>query len=385
MPIIDPEDLGGGYYTDPRFSNGPDPNPRTPGQQPPETGPGYGKQSSDQRAMGMLTPQQRQQYESLLAQVQSAAGGYYNPRLGVAIARGLQNGMSPELIMQQVNSYIGAENGGAPGYEGGYNAFATSHDGGQNLLNRMALGYWGNRRDAYGGPITQPGTYGNGEPGGGVPYDGPHTYDPTGGTRPGRGGPPPTGGGETRGGGLGEPTGGGSGGAYDYNPTGGGGRGDRGGDGGPPVIDPPGRTPDPKPGQGGGAPRGDRMTYQPPNYGAGYGQQAQAQQQQPTTVTVRYQYGGGAQPSNGAPQQPYQPPQQVQNGTDRSNIQQAPQQPPYGAGYAQQPSMRRTQPTAPDTQPRYVAPMAQSAQNRQGPAGYGQGAYGKQSLWGSRP
>jgi len=378
MPIIDPEYLGGGYYTDPRYAlNGPDPNPRVPGQQPPETG-GPMKQSSDQRAAGMLTPQQQAVYESLLAQVQSASGGYFNPRIGVALARGLQNGMSPELIMQQVGQYLDAEGGGASGYDRGYNAFAVNHDGGQNLLNRLALGYWGNRRDAYGGPITQPGTYGNGEPGGGVPYDGPHTYDPTGGTRPGRGGPAPTGDGGTRGGGYGAPTGTGSGGSYGYDPTGGG-RGDRGSGGstgsGPLIEDrqPIGGYGNPSAAalRGGG---GGRFQQAPQGYAGAYGQQ-QAQAQ-PRTVTVRYDYGGGTQSQGGAQQrqQPSaQPPQQTQ-------------QPQMGY----RPPMHQTAPTGGmgQQQPRYISPQAQRAQNTQGPQGmsqgpqgYAQGYQGAQNGW----
>ena len=353
MPIIDPEDLGGGYYLG-------DQNPRTPGQQPPETGGGNGpqgygpKQSADQRIASGLTPEQQRMLESLQAQFQAAAGGYYNPRIGVALARGLQNGRSPEAIMQLVNQYI-AENGGdGQGYDRGYTAFAQSHDGGQSLLNQLALESWG----------------------GANPYAYDPRFQPTGGTRPPRPGPPPTGDGGTRTGGYGEPPpGGGPGsGGYGIDPTGGT-RGDRGGTGLP--IDPPGRTPDPKPGQGGGGggPRGERMMASPQGgYATAYQAQPQAQaQQQPRTVTIRYDYGGGTQSAGAAKPQAYgaQAQRQTQQntqptayGTDRSNV--------------MQPSMRRTQPTSAPTQPRYVAPMAQNAQNKQGPQGYGQGYYGQQ-------
>lgn len=353
-PITGYEDLGD-FYENPWQPR----DPRTPGQQPPETGgnepQGYGpKQSADQRIASGLTPEQQRMLESLRAQFQTAAGGYYNPRIGVALARGLQNGRSPEAIMQLVNQYI-AENGGdGQGYDRGYTAFAQSHDGGQSLLNQLALESWG----------------------GANPYAYDPRFQPTGGTRPPRPGPPPTGDGGTRTGGYGEPPpGGGPGsGGYGIDPTGGT-RGDRGGTGLP--IDPPGRTPDPKPGQGGGGggPRGERMMASPQGgYATAYQAQPQAQaQQQPRTVTIRYDYGGGTQSAGAAKPQAYgaqaqrQPQQNTQPtayGTDRSNV--------------MQPSMRRTQPTSAPTQPRYVAPMAQNAQNKQGPQGYGQGYYGQQ-------
>lgn len=356
----DPNIDGMPYTTDDGIDgNGPPPPPQ-----------GYGtKQSADQRIASGLTPEQQRMLQSLQAQFQTAAGGYYNPRIGVALARGLRSGMSPELIMQQVNEYLTAEGGGATGYDRGYNAFAQNHDGGQNLLNRLALGSWGGRE--------------NYTPGGGPgEYPGPDPrWTPTGDTRPTRDGPQPGGDGSTRGGGLGEPGGGGGSGSggYGYGGTGGT-RGDRN-----PIpeggLDNPGRVPDPKPGQvptggGGGGPRGERMTVQPQGgYASAYQAQPQAQaQQQPRTVTVRYDYGGGTQSAGAAkpqaygaqaqPQRQQQTPQPTAYGTDRSNM-------------GIQPSMQRTQSTAP-TQPRYTAPMAQQAQNRQGPQGYAQGYNGAQ-------
>ncbi|MBK8138444.1 MAG: hypothetical protein IPK52_21970 [Chloroflexi bacterium] len=348
----DPNIDGMPYTTDDGIDgNGPPPPPQ-----------GYGtKQSADQRIASGLTPEQQRMLESLQAQFQTAAGGYYNPRIGVALARGLQNGRSPEAIMQLVNQYISENGGGGQGYDRGYTAFAQSHDGGQSLLNQLALESWG----------------------GANPYAYDPRFEPTGGTRPPRPGDPPTGGGGTRTGGLGENGGGGPGGGdfgpggntggYGFDPPGGP-RGDRGGTGLP--VDNPGRVPDPKPGQGGGNPRGERMTVQPQGgYASAYQAQPQAQQQ-PSTITVRYQYGGGggAQAAQGAkpqaygaqaqPQRQQQAPQPTAYGTDRSNM-------------GIQPSMQRTQSTAP-TQPRYTAPMAQQAQNRQGPQGYAQGYNGAQ-------
>lgn len=362
-PITGYEDLGD-YYENPWQPR----DPRPPGQQPPETGGGNGpplllqgygtKQSADQRIASGLTPEQQRMLESLQAQFQTAAGGYYNPRIGVALARGLQNGRSPEAIMQLVNQYISENGGGGQGYDRDYTAFAQSHDGGQSLLNQLALESWG----------------------GANPYAYDPRFEPTGGTRPPRPGPPPTGGGETRGGGLGEPGGGGGSGSGGY---GYGGPGDPRGDRNPIPeggIDPPGRTPDPKPGQGGGGgggPRGERIMASPQGgYASAYQAQPQAQaQQQPRTVTVRYDYGGGTQSAGAAKPQAYgaqaqpqrqqqQAPQPTAYGTDRSNM-------------GIQPSMQRTQSTAP-TQPRYTAPMAQQAQNRQGPQGYAQGYNGAQ-------